>query len=126
MARSRSHLHLALAALLVGSIGTVAVAKKGDLLYDVRNPDFQTDLFLLSAKTGQSTKLNPILNPDGSESVNQSFAFGPKGKVVFYVADQDVDGTRELYRADLKSGTVTKLNGTLVAGSQINNVRVAD
>ncbi len=38
---------------------------------------------------------------------------------VIYVADQDTDGVNELYRVDLKTDAVTKLNGPLVAGGDV-------
>ena len=40
-------------------------------------------------------------------------------RAVVYRADQDIDGVRELYRVDLKTGEVTKLNDPLVAGGSL-------
>ena len=44
---------------------------------------------------------------------------GPKGRIVVYRADQDTDDVFEVYRVDLKTGAVTKLNGPLVAGGSV-------
>ena len=37
-----------------------------------------------------------------------------------YRADQDTVNVRELYRVDLRTGAVTKLNGALGAGGDVN------
>jgi hypothetical protein len=51
------------------------------------------------------------------------FEIDPKGKSVFYRADQDRDDVYELYRADLQTGGVTKLNPTLVTGGEVSSAR---
>ena len=39
-----------------------------------------------------------------------------------YLADADTDGVTELYRSDLKSGQVLKLNGPIAAGGRVESL----
>jgi Tol biopolymer transport system component len=71
-----------------------------------------------------------IANPGVSVKVHEDFAatvnlatgfkFSPNGEWIGYMADQDVDGTRELYLVATDTpGDSEKLNGPLVAGGQL-------
>ena len=55
--------------------------------------------------------------------LSSGVATAQKGGVV-YLADQDTVGVDELYRADLKTGAVTKLNAPLVAGGDVRDFGV--
>src|SRR5262249_8303793 len=50
----------------------------------------------------------------------------PKGKYVVYTADQDTDGTAELYRSDLVTGENLKLNGPLLSGGNVQTPVLLD
>ncbi len=43
---------------------------------------------------------------------------------VVYIADQDTDGVFELYRADPKTGAVTKLNELLTTGGDVSDFEI--
>ncbi|RKY20977.1 MAG: hypothetical protein DRQ55_05900 [Planctomycetota bacterium] len=48
----------------------------------------------------------------------------PKGRFAVFLGDADTDGVRELYRSDLKSGQMLKLNGPIAAGGRVESYLV--
>ena len=51
----------------------------------------------------------------------------PDGNSVYYLADLDTEGMREIYRTDVGSpGVATKISGLLPAGSTIMNFQISD
>jgi dipeptidyl aminopeptidase/acylaminoacyl peptidase len=78
---------------------------------------------LLPASRGEAAavKLNPPPVAGGQVS---HFRISPSGGRVVYVADQEVDEVRELYRVPLVGGMVIKLNSPLVAGGDVHDFQI--
>ena len=77
------------------------------------------ELYHVNLKTGRVRKLNGALVQGGDVGPFWSFQIGPKGRNVFYVADQETDRMFELYQVDLKTHASTKLNGPIVSGGSV-------
>ncbi|NNF97980.1 MAG: hypothetical protein HKM93_01245 [Desulfobacteraceae bacterium] len=80
------------------------------------------ELYLTDMSTpGTSVKLNSALTIGGNV-YSSGFTFSPDGSQVLYRADQDIDGTVELYLVDLTApGTSAKLNSALVADGDVSS-----
>jgi Tol biopolymer transport system component len=89
---------------------------------DQDEPDV-TELFLVDiAVPGVSTQVNPSLTAGGN--VSEGFAFSLDGQQIGYVADQDSDGTLELYAVTTAMpGVSSKLNGPLVQDGDVCRFR---
>lgn len=72
-------------------------------------------------KTGAHVQLTGELVAGGQI---QSWTIDETGKFLVYVADEDVDEVRELYKADIVNGGSVKLHPDLPAQADIENVRI--
>ncbi len=79
----------------------------------------QFELFLTEvAAPGVATKVNAPFVPEGDQFGD--YKFSPDGATIVYMADQHVDGVRELYAVDVSNpGVATKLNPPLVADGDV-------
>jgi len=76
------------------------------------------ELFRSKLKTGEVKRLNSPL-PSGAGTGFFNYVLDPKGRYAVYQMDQDTQGLYELYRSDLKTAEVVKLNGPLVTNGAI-------
>jgi Tol biopolymer transport system component len=67
-------------------------------------------------------RINGLLSDEGDVL---SYRSSPDGQSVVYLADQDEDGTVELYRAGIDGTGVTKLNTTLAEGGNVIDFKIA-
>lgn len=73
------------------------------------------------ASLGISTKLNPPLVSGGAVQ-SGAFQFSGDSTFIAYVADQDTDNLRELYRVELSAaGVAQKLNSPLIPAGDVRN-----
>jgi len=79
----------------------------------------QFELYLVDlAAPGVANKVNGPFVTDGD--LFGDYRFSPDGETIVYMADQDVDGVRELYAVDVDNlGVSTKLNPSLVADGDL-------
>ena len=79
------------------------------------------ELYSSLAAGGGNVKLNGplVLNGDVSASISAT-AWSPDSARVAYLADQDVDGTLELYSSLATGGGTMKHSGALVAGGDVS------
>ncbi len=76
------------------------------------------ELFRSDLKKAQVLKLNGPLVPNGTINGPQ-VVVEPKGRYVVYVADEDTDEVRELYRSKLSNAGHRKLNDPFVTGGDV-------
>ena len=76
------------------------------------------ELYVSNLKTGAIQRLNAPL-PFGAGTGFFSFRLDPKGRYVVYVADEDTDEVREIYRSKLSNGAPLKLNDSFVDGGNV-------
>jgi dipeptidyl aminopeptidase/acylaminoacyl peptidase len=69
----------------------------------------------------QPIRINGLLSTGGDVLSYQS---SPDGQSAVYLADQDQDGTVELYRAGIDGGDVIKLNTTLADGGNVIDFKI--
>lgn len=95
-----------------GGVDEFVVGPKGKSVLYLADADTDQlfELYLVDLKTRAVTKVNAPLAP-GRRIRSDRFRFGPKGKNVFYIADQDTQGVDEVYRFEPRKGRRTKLNG---------------
>jgi Tol biopolymer transport system component len=106
--------------------GRISFSPDGSKILYAADQDVEGDveLFLADVATpGSTTKVNaPIV--DEGDVTGDRFAFSPDGTTIVYIADQDVDGVRELYAVDVVNpGVSTKLNPPLVADGDLCTFR---
>jgi Tol biopolymer transport system component len=82
------------------------------------------ELYSVPVTGGAVTKLSGPLVAGGDVEVGNSLQVAPDGSRVVYLADQDIDGVRELYSVPVAGGIVTKLNGPLVAGGDVESFQI--
>lgn len=75
-----------------------------------QDTDEVRELYRVLLKTGRVTKLNPPLVGGGNVARDDGFRLDAKGRFVVYLADQETDHFQDMFKADLKTGVVTKLN----------------
>ena len=63
-------------------------------------------------------KLNGDLAPGGAVMI-PFLLLDPKGRYVLYVADEDTDDVREIYRSKLSNAAALKLNDPFVSGGDV-------
>src|SRR5262245_8427588 len=78
--------------------------------------------FFPSHALAAERRLAPPLAESG---VISTFSITPNGKDVIYIADQDVEGVDELYRASVAGGTPVKLNAPLVADGDVQSFLIS-
>jgi Tol biopolymer transport system component len=82
--------------------------------------DQVTELYSVPIDGGTPVKLNtPLVAGRAVIPAVQSHV-SPDGSRVVYMADQDTNDVFELYSVPIAGGAVTKLNGPLVSGGQVN------
>ena len=103
-----------------GRVESFAVDPKGRyaVYFADQDNDDVLELFRSDLKTAEVRRLNGPLVTNGFISAPQ-VTVGPKGRHVVYVAEQDTDDVRELYRSKLTNGTDLKLSGELVGGGDV-------
>ncbi len=81
------------------------------------------ELYSVPIAGGQTVKLNSPL-PTGGQVQSWSFEIDSSSERVFYIADQDVAGTLELFSVPIVGGVPIKLNGGLVTGGHVSRFEV--
>lgn len=83
--------------------------------------DGDWQIFSVPILGGTVVQLNPPLVNGGNVYPNDwEYEISPDSTRVVYVADQDTDEVLELYSVPIIGGTVTKLNGPIIAGGDIS------
>ena len=83
-----------------------------------------TELFSVPVGGGHAIKLNGPLAEDGP-STEGSFQFTPDGRWVVYLAEEDTAEVRELYWVPAAGGTISKVNGPLAEGGDVDSFWMA-
>ena len=86
-----------------------------------QNNEFQ--LFNVDLKTNDRVKLSPTL-PSGSTVITDFLQFDPKGKTLTFLSTHESPDTVEAFRTDLKTGSLIKLNDSLVTDGDVDFIRV--
>lgn len=81
------------------------------------------ELFSANLKTGVTTRIGGGLALY-TGSFLDDYRIGPRGRRVFYQAEGDTEGVRELFGAKLSTGEPTRLNAQLVDGGDVSNFQV--
>jgi len=68
------------------------------------------ELYAVALDGSSSTKLNDPMVPGGEVYSGQPVTISPDGKLIVYIADQDINNVNELYAVPLTGGPVTKLS----------------
>ncbi len=79
------------------------------------------ELYSVAINGGNITKLNAPLVEEGDvggdrEATPKDFKISPNGAFVYYLADAEIDGKFELYKAPIAGGIVKKMNAPLPEG----------
>jgi len=92
-----------------------------------RDEDDVFELYSVSIQGGANTKLNGTLVDGGDVDFNRFrvFRISSDSQRVVYIADQETDGTPEIYSVPINGGTVTKLNGTLAGNDGVRSFQVS-
>jgi Tol biopolymer transport system component len=109
-----------------------ALAAGGDVFTFRLSPDGQRVVYIADQRTdeiielfsvpiggGAATVLNGSLVA-GGDVLTEDFRLTGDGQRVVYCADQQTDNVLELYSVPIAGGGVTKLNGALVAGGNVD------
>lgn len=109
---------------------------EGDVtfLYGMWSPDSSKLYYLADQDTDEVQELY-VVNADGTENVKVSGAMVAGGAVSFvspvwspdsaklvYIADQETDGTEEVYVVDADGNNNTKVSAAMIAGGFINDI----
>jgi Tol biopolymer transport system component len=76
-----------------------------------QDTDGDYEIYSVPITGGTATKLNTTLAPGGDVSF-ESFFISPNNNTVIYLADQDTNGTNELFSVAIGGRAVTKLNAS--------------
>lgn len=92
-----------------------------------RDTDNIFELYSVPIAGGTNTKLSGTMVTDGDVSfgAGKRFQFSPDGQTVVYLADQEINGTPELFAVPIAGGSVTKLNGTLVGSDGVRGFQIS-
>ncbi|GMU66117.1 MAG: hypothetical protein AMXMBFR36_23910 [Acidobacteriota bacterium] len=99
------------------NLAGLAVAPDGSrvaYVADVEQND-RYELYTVPAAGGVPVKLNGAMTAGGDVATDLPVVFTPDSSRVLYVADQLLDGRRELFGAPAAGGTALRLNRTLAA-----------
>lgn len=80
-------------------------------------------LYRARISTGEIMQLDAPLWED-AVLVQYSWRLDRKGRVAVFLSDRETPDTFQLYRVDLKSGDVVRLNADLVAGGDVKSVEL--
>lgn len=92
-----------------------------------RDTDNVFELYSVPIVGGTNTKLSGTMVADGDVSFGSGkrFQFSPDSQTVVYLADQEINGTPELYAVPTNGGTLTKLNGTLAGADGVRGFQIS-
>lgn len=92
-----------------------------------RDTDNVFELYSVPITGGTNTKLSGTMVADGDVSfgAGKRFQFSPDSQTVVYLADQDINGTPELYAVPTNGGSVVRLNGTLVGADGVRGFQIS-
>jgi dipeptidyl aminopeptidase/acylaminoacyl peptidase len=101
-------------------VTTPQVNAKGRYVTYVADQDTEgvEELYRSDLITGQNIKLSGPMVANGDVTVSAVF-LDPKGRYAIYRADQLVDQVFELFRSDLKTGSVLKLSANSTFGGDV-------
>lgn len=92
-----------------------------------RDNDDVFELYSVPVTGGTNAKLNGALVAGGDVSFGSGkrFQISTNSQTVVYLADQEIDGTPELYSVPISGGSVTKLNGTLAGTDGVRTFKIS-
>lgn len=124
---SQVKLHPALSA--DSSIEYYEVSPDGNTVVYIadRDTDDVFEIYSVPISGGANTKLNGTIVSGGDVSfgAGKRFQISPNSQTVVYLADQDIDGTPELYSVPIGGGSVVKLNGTLAGTDGVRAFKIS-
>jgi Tol biopolymer transport system component len=110
-----------------GSVESLDISPNSSRVAYVADQDTDQVFELYSVPIGGGTpvKLNGPLVSGGDVEDLSGFLFSPDSSRVLYIADEDTNGTDELFSVPSGGGASVKLNGPLVSGGDVSSFDIS-